>query len=47
MLHIANGSERTLAQFVELFDESGWEVVRVHTGFGTQDVKIVGVPTKK
>lgn len=44
MLHIANGSERTIAQFVKLFEESGWKVMKVYAGFGTQDVKIIGAP---
>lgn len=44
MLQVHNGAERTMDQFAKLFNASGWKIDRADRGFGTQDVKIVGIP---
>ncbi|KAI0084847.1 S-adenosyl-L-methionine-dependent methyltransferase [Irpex rosettiformis] len=45
MLAGLNGHERTVPQFADIFERSGWKLVRVHTdGFNYHDSKAIGVP---
>ncbi|KAI0685289.1 S-adenosyl-L-methionine-dependent methyltransferase [Cytidiella melzeri] len=46
MLALLNGSERTVASFQSLYEQSGWRLVNIESYgfFRTIDTKIVGVP---
>ena len=45
MLTCLNGQERTVAEFANIFQQSGWKLVRVYTdGFNYHDNKAIGVP---
>ncbi|EPQ59057.1 S-adenosyl-L-methionine-dependent methyltransferase [Gloeophyllum trabeum ATCC 11539] len=46
MLTLLNGSERTVAQFADLFEQSGWKLARVHhgVGFAGLNSKFIGIP---
>lgn len=47
MLTVLNAVERMTPQFVKLFEQGGWKLVRVHKpngGLAIQGVKIIGVP---
>ncbi|KAI0755412.1 O-methyltransferase [Irpex lacteus] len=40
-----NAHERTVPEFANIFERSGWKLVRVHSeGFNFHDIKIIGVP---
>lgn len=45
MLVGLNGHERTIPEFVNILERSGWKLVRVHSeGFNFHDIKIIGIP---
>ncbi|KAK7045188.1 S-adenosyl-L-methionine-dependent methyltransferase, partial [Favolaschia claudopus] len=44
LLHFLGGKERTAANFVEVFKEAGWKVVRIHRIEGVEQCHVVGVP---
>lgn len=45
MMNLLNGKERTVAQFKELFDQSGWKLTQVIHGEGFISVgKVIAVP---
>lgn len=44
MCVVANGEERTLGHFVELFASAGWRLERIHSVQGSIFKHIVGVP---
>ncbi|KAI0084838.1 S-adenosyl-L-methionine-dependent methyltransferase [Irpex rosettiformis] len=40
-----NGKERTVAQFADIYQKSGWKLVSVHAdGFNYHDIKTIAVP---
>ncbi|KAK7042747.1 S-adenosyl-L-methionine-dependent methyltransferase [Favolaschia claudopus] len=44
LLHFLGGKERTVANFVEVFDKAGWKLVRIHRIPGLEQCHVVGVP---
>ncbi|KAI0798589.1 O-methyltransferase [Irpex lacteus] len=45
MLVGLNGHERTIPEFANILERSGWKLVRVHSeGFNFHDIKIIGIP---
>ncbi|KAJ7436102.1 O-methyltransferase [Mycena galericulata] len=44
MMHNLGGKERTIANFVDVFDKAGWKLVRIHRIPGMEQCHIVGVP---
>lgn len=47
MLTFANSTERTIPQFVELFKQGGWKVIKVFRpvgGAAVEGAKVIGVP---
>lgn len=46
MLASLNGSERTIVQYIKLFESCGWKLDKVHMGVGFegQNSKLIAVP---
>ncbi|KAJ7235076.1 O-methyltransferase [Mycena haematopus] len=44
LMHNLGGKERTIANFVDVFDKAGWKLVRIHRIPGMEQCHIVGVP---
>ncbi|KAF7340525.1 hypothetical protein MSAN_02124000 [Mycena sanguinolenta] len=44
MMYNLGGKERTIANFVQVFDKAGWNLVRIHRIPGMEQCHIVGVP---
>ncbi|KAF8180028.1 O-methyltransferase [Mycena galopus ATCC 62051] len=45
LMHNLGGKERTITNFVDVFDKAGWKLVRIHRIPGMEQCHIVGVPT--